>query len=95
MRYTTVIREVNVLFNGQVTVVSKDAIVIQAIPVGGSMLPQDTTLQKILAIPGVRTVTPVLFLTPVGSQAIIQAVPVNFKLGMPVDDWASILGPYR
>jgi putative ABC transport system permease protein len=93
MRYTTVIREVNVLFNGQVTVVSKDAIVIQAIPVGGSMLPQDSTLEKILTIPGVRTATPVLFITPVGPGAVIQAVPVNFTMGMPVEDWASILGP--
>ncbi|MCK4669554.1 hypothetical protein KAT21_05495, partial [Candidatus Bathyarchaeota archaeon] len=32
MRYTTVIKEMNVLFSGQVMVVSKDAIVIQAIP---------------------------------------------------------------
>lgn len=93
MRYTTVIREVNVLFNGQVTVVSKDAIVIQAIPVGGGMLPQDSTVEKIMTIPGVRTVTPVLFLTPVGSQSLIQAVPINFTMGMPVEDWGSVLGP--
>jgi putative ABC transport system permease protein len=93
MRYTTVIRELNVLFNGQVTVVSKDAIVIQALPIGGSMLPQDPTVEKILTIPGVRTVTPALFLTSVSSQAIIQAVPVNFTMGLPVEDWSSILGP--
>lgn len=93
MRYTTVIREMNVLFNGQVTVVSKDAIVIQAIPVTGGMLPQDSTVEKLLSIPGVATVTPVLFVTEVGSQALIQAVPVNFSMGIPVEDWNNVLGP--
>lgn len=93
MRYTTVIREMNVLFNGQVTVVSKDAIVIQAIPVTGGMLPQGSTVEKILSIPGVSTVTPVLFVTSVGSQALIQAVPVNFSMGIPVEDWDIVLGP--
>ena len=86
MRYTTVIREVNVLFNGQVTVVSKQAIVIQGIPVDGGMLPQDSTVEKISTIPGVRTVTPLLFLTLVGSQTPIQAVPINFTIGMPIED---------
>jgi putative ABC transport system permease protein len=93
MRYTTVIREMNVLFNGQVTVVSKDAIVIQAIPVTGGMLPQDSTVRALLSIPGVSTVTPVLFVTEVGSQALIQAVPVNFSMGIPVEDWHIVLGP--
>ena len=93
MRYTTVIRQVNVLFNGQVTVVSKGAFVVQALPIGGSMLPQDSTIQKVLAIPGVSSVTPVLFLFPIGPQGAIQPLPVNFTMGLPVEDWWSILGP--
>jgi len=93
MRYTTVIREVDVLFNGQVTVVSKDAIVIQALPIGGSMLPQDPTVEKISIIPGVRAVTPIIFPSPIESNTVIQAVPVNFTMGIPVEDWTSILGP--
>ncbi len=93
MRYTTVVRQVNVLFNGQVTVVSKDAIVIQAIPVGGGMLPEGSTVEKIFAVPGVSSVTPILFLLPVGPQGVVQALPVNFTMGLPVEDWWSILGP--
>lgn len=92
MRYATVIREMNVLFNDQVTVVSKDAIIIQAIPVSGGMLPQDPTVKKIKGI-GVGAVTPVLFVTSVGSQALIQPVPVNFTMGIPVEDWELVLGP--
>ena len=93
MRYTTVIREMNVLFNGQITVVSKDAIVVQAIPISGGMLPEDSTVKKLMNISGVATVTPVLFVTSVGSQALVQAVPVNFTMGIPVDDWQLVLGP--
>jgi putative ABC transport system permease protein len=93
MRYATVIQEMDVLFHGQVTVVSKDAIVIQAIPIGGSMLPQDSTVEEISVIPGVGAVTPVLFITSVGSQALLQPVPVNFTIGIPVEDWELALGP--
>lgn len=93
MRYMTVIREMNVLFNGQVTVVSKDAIVFQAIPISGSMLPQDSTIEKISIIQGVSNVTPVLFVTSVSSQAMIQLVPVNFTMGIPLEDWELALGP--
>lgn len=81
------------LFNGQVTVVSKDAIVIQAIPISGGMLPQDLTVEEIRSIPGVSAVTPVLFVTSVGSQTLIQPVPVNFTMGIPVADWGLALGP--
>jgi putative ABC transport system permease protein len=93
MRYTTVIKEMNVLFNGQVMVVSKDAIVIQAIPIGGGMLPQDYTLEKIRKTAGVEETVPILFVTPLDVGGIIQPVPVNFSIGIPVEDWRLILGP--
>jgi putative ABC transport system permease protein len=93
MRYATVIQEMNVLFHGQVTVVSHDAIVIQAIPISGGMLPQDLTVERIRALAGVSAVTPVLFVTSVGSQALVQPVPVNFTMGIPVEDWELALGP--
>jgi putative ABC transport system permease protein len=96
MRYTTVIREMNVLFNGQVTVVDKDAIVIQAIPIslsGGGTFPQGSTVEKIRAIPGVSAVTPVLFVTSAGFQGLTQNTPVNFTVGVPVEDWEFVLGP--
>ena len=71
MRYTTVIKEMNVLFSGQVMVVSKDAIVIQAIPIGGGMLPQNHTETKIKIIKGVEKAVPILFVTPIGIEEII------------------------
>jgi len=93
MRYTTVVKEMSVLFNGQVMVVSNGTIVIQAIPIGGGMLPQNFTDAKIKSITGVERIVPILFLTPIGIPAGIQLVPVNFSLGIPVEDWPFIIGP--
>jgi len=93
MRYATVIKEMNMLFNGQVTVVDKNAIVIQAIPIGGGMLPQNPTVEEIRGIAGVGEVTPVLFFTSAGPEALTQLVPVNFTMGIPIEDWELVLGP--
>jgi putative ABC transport system permease protein len=82
-----------VLFNGQVMVASRDAIVIQAIPIGGSMLPQTDTLQKIREVESAENATPILFVTPTSLGGIMQPVPVNFTMGIPVQDWKTILGP--
>jgi len=46
-RYMTVIKEMNVLFSGQVMVVSKNAIVIQAIPITRGML-QEKLAEELL-----------------------------------------------
>ena len=82
----------NVLFSGQIMVVSKDAIVIQAIPIGGGMLPQNYAEEEIQNITGVDKTVPILFVTPIGIGGIIQPVPVNFSMGIPVENWRSILG---
>ena len=93
MRYMTVIKEMSVLFNGQVMVVSNGTIVIQAIPIGGGMLPQNITDVKIRSITGVERTVPILFLTPIGIGGAIQPVPLNFSIGIPVEDWSFIIGP--
>ena len=59
MRYATVIKEMNVLFSGQITVFSKDALVIEAIPISGSMMPQDSTINRLLNVSGVEGATPI------------------------------------
>jgi len=92
MRYTAVIKEMNVLFSGQIMVASRDAIVIQAIPISGSMLPQNLTTEKIREVEGVEKATPILFVTPMSISGIVQTVPVNFSMGIPVEDWKTILG---
>jgi putative ABC transport system permease protein len=93
MRYTVVIKEMNLFFSGQVMVVSKDAIVVQSIPIGGGMLPQNRTERLIEDMPGVWGTVPILFVTPIGIGGIIEPVPVNFSMGIPVENWRQILGP--
>lgn len=92
MRYVTVIKEMNVLFSGQIMVVSKDAIVIQAVPIGGGMLPEEYTEKRIQNITGADKIVSILFVTPISIGGIIQPVPVNFSMGIPVDRWRVILG---
>ena len=92
MRYTVVIKEMNMLFNEQVMVASNDSWIIQAIPIGGSMLPQDRTLEMVRSITGVEKAVPILFTIPMGVGGIVQPVPINFSFGIPVTDWQLILG---
>ncbi len=93
MRYTTVIKEMNVLFSGQVMVVSKDAIVIQAIPIAGSWFQESLAEDIKENIKEIEKIVPVLFITPIRFEEMIQLVPVNFSMGIPVEDWQLIIGP--
>jgi len=93
MRYTTVIKEMNVLFSGQVMVVSKDTIVIQAIPITRGSLPENLAEEIKGNIKEVDKAVPVLFITGISFEAIIQPVPPNFTIGIPVEDWRLMLGP--
>ncbi|MGQ9530706.1 MAG: ABC transporter permease [Candidatus Bathycorpusculaceae bacterium] len=92
MRYTTVIKEMNVLFSGQVMVVSKDTIVIQAIPITRGFLPE-SLVEEIRGIDKVEKAAPVLFITSVSLEGVINLVPPNFTFGMPLEDWQMLLGP--
>jgi len=93
MRYTTVIKEMNVLFSGQVMVVSKDAIVIQAIPIAGGLFQESLAEDIKENIKEVEKAVPVLLMTPIRFEEMIQLVPVNFSMGIPVEDWQLIIGP--
>lgn len=92
MRYTTVIKEMNVLFSGQVMIVSEDAIVIQAIPIGRGTFQESLAEEIKENINEVEKAVPVLFINPIELEGPIQLVPVNFSIGIPVDDWQLILG---
>ena len=95
-RYASVIKEMNVLFNGQVLVVAKDTIVVQAIPLGSSGLAENTARYIENNVNVTQKAVPVLFLTPgIGMGSVLQAVPVNFTIGLPVKDWQVLLGSMR
>jgi putative ABC transport system permease protein len=86
-----VIKEMNVLFNGQVLVVGKDTIVVQAIPLGSS-LAENTASDIENNVNASQKAVPILFLTPVSMGSVLQPVPVNFTIGLPVKDWQVLLG---
>jgi putative ABC transport system permease protein len=93
MRYTTVIKEMNVLFSGQIMVVSNDSIVIQAFPIYGGRLAQSHTENILQNITGVEETVPMVFISPLGFEDLLNLVPVNFTMGIPVEQWRLILGP--
>jgi ABC-type lipoprotein release transport system permease subunit len=91
-RYTAVVREMHILFSGQVIVVAKSTIVLQAIPFG-SNLAETTTVRDIENINETQRAVPVLFLTPISMGSVLQPVPINFSIGLPVKYWQVLLGP--
>jgi putative ABC transport system permease protein len=92
MRYTTVIKEMNVLFSGQIMVVSKDTIVIQAIPITRGSFSEGLAEEIKGNIKEVDEAVPVLFITSINFENVLQPVPPNFTLGMPVEHWRMMLG---
>ena len=90
-RYVTVIREMNVLFSGQIMVVSKDAVVIQAIPITRGSFQERLAEEMKAKIEGVEKAVPVLFITSINIDQL-QLIPPNFTLGIPVEEWRFMLG---
>jgi putative ABC transport system permease protein len=82
----------NVLFSGQIMVVSKDTIVIQAIPITRGAFPESLAEEIKVNVKEVDKAVPVLFITSINFEGILQPVPPNFSIGIPVKDWQLILG---
>jgi putative ABC transport system permease protein len=89
MRYVTVIREMNVLFSGQIMVVSQSAVVIQAIPITRGFFPEGRAEDIRTKIEGVEKAVPILFITFITSISFeeLQLIPSNFTMGVPVEEW--------
>ncbi|MEM2567006.1 MAG: FtsX-like permease family protein [Candidatus Bathyarchaeia archaeon] len=93
-RYITVIKSMNVLFSGQIMVVTKGAIVIQAIPITRGMLPESLAVDLKESFQEVEDAVPVLLVTPsIYFGNTLLPVPENFSIGIPIDKWHSVLGP--
>jgi len=95
MRYATVIREMNVLFNGQVMVVTKGTIIVQAIPINlqGGMLKENLANQIGNVTGAERTIPVILVTNQIDTTKNLDLVPVNFTIAIPLGDWQSALGP--
>jgi putative ABC transport system permease protein len=89
--YITAVKEMNVFYPGNVVVVPKGSIFIQAISVGGVL--QEHVLEHFQTMEGVKTAIPLLFLLsfPI-DEALIQLVPSNITVGIPDGNWSVLTG---
>ena len=90
-RYTTIIREMNVFFSGDIVVVAKGSIVVQAFPISGGNLPGDI-VDEVKQIEGVKTAVPMLVFFGYELEDAIQLVPTNISIGIPSDRWEILVG---
>jgi len=90
-RYTSIIREMNIFFNRDILVVAQGSIVVQAFPISGGNLPEDT-VDEVRRIDGVRKAVPMLVFFGYTLEDVIQLVPTNISIGIPPERWAILVG---
>lgn len=89
--YTSNIKAMNTLFTGDIMVVSKSQIVIQALPLaGGNLL--ETIKDEVKGIPGVRDAVPLLFVLSMELRDTLEIIPINITVGIPPGNWTVLTG---
>jgi len=83
LRFTTIIWDMNMLFENEIVVVSRDVFVIQGFPIGG-MIPQ-TVVDELRGIEGVEEVIPMIFNLELGNEKISRIFPANITIGLPLE----------
>jgi len=89
--YTTVIRDMNIFFSGDVVVVAEGAMVIQAFPVIGGNIPE-SVVEKVQQVNGVKKAVPMLVRFGYQFEAVIQLAPSNVSIGIPPGNWSVLVG---
>ena len=89
--YTTAIRGMNIFFSGDVVVVAKGAMVIQAFPVMDGNIPVNV-VEKINQVEGVKKTVPMLVRFGYQVEAVIQLAPTNVSIGIPPGNWSLLVG---
>jgi len=89
--YTKAIREMNTLFTGDILVVSKSQIVLQALPISGGNL-IETIEEEVKDIPEVKATVPLLFVFSTELRGTLEMVPINITVGTPPGNWTVLTG---
>lgn len=89
--YTNVIRDMNVFFSEEIVVVAEGSMVVQAFPVVGGNLPE-STLEKVNQVEGVKTAVPMIVRFGYQVEAVIQLVPTNVSIGIPLENLSVLIG---
>lgn len=87
--YVAAIKEMNLFFSNDIVVVAKGVLVIQAFPIGGAI--QESTVDRVKTVEGVKTAIPLLFILDFGIEGAIQPVPLKVTIGMP-ENWSILVG---
>ncbi len=83
LRATTIIWDMNMLFENEIVVVSRDVLVIQGFPIGGT-IPQ-TIVDELGGIEGVKEVIPMIFVIELRDGKISRIFPANITIGLPLE----------
>ena len=91
-RYFSLIKEMNLLYSGDVVVVAMGSIFIQALPIGGSL--QESIVDEVRQVEGVKTAVPMLCVIGLATQefSLTHLVPLNVSVGMPSGSWSFLVG---
>ncbi|TET63498.1 FtsX-like permease family protein [Candidatus Bathyarchaeota archaeon] len=90
-RYTTVIEEMNVYFNGKIVVVARGVFIIQAFPIGGAL--PESVVNTLKDIDAVEAVVPMLFnLNFKLENEGTQSFPFDVTIGIPAGNWSVLVG---
>ena len=87
--YVAAIKEMNLFFSNDIVVVAKGVLVIQAFPIGGAI--QESTVDRVKTVEGVKTAFPLLFILDFGIEGAIQPVPLKVTIGMH-GNWSILVG---
>ncbi|MCW3980798.1 MAG: ABC transporter permease [Candidatus Bathyarchaeota archaeon] len=88
--YTNVIREMNIFFSEEIVVVAEGSMVVQAFPVVGGNIPE-STVEKVSKVEGVKTAVPMMVRFGYQVKDVIQLVPTNVSIGVPVGNWSVLV----
>lgn len=81
----------NTFFADDIIVVSKNQIVIQALPVfGGNLI--ETIEDYVKDVPGVKSTVPMLFVFSMELRSTFEIVPMNITVGIPPGNWTTLTG---
>ena len=94
-RYTSIMKEMNLFFNGDIVVVARGVPVIYAFPIGGTLQENIVDKLKEVKVNGtevVKKATPLLFVITSKLGEVIQLVPLNVSIGVPAEEWEVLVG---
>lgn len=81
----------NIFFSEQIVVVAEGSMVVQAFPVVGGNIPENV-IDRVTQVEGVKTAVPMVVRFGYQVESVIQLVPTNVSIGIPLGNWSTLVG---